>query len=422
MKTRIRQRQNAGFTLIELLIASTVALVAFAAALGAGISLQKVNTDRQDLLTTQSSLHMAEEILIRELEKAGAGFSKVAVMAYNQQNTGLHRARLALSITDVEKENTDCQSKTCSLLTILSGEVERSLQLEAIAGNELTVTGSSAVIAHWIQEGHHVSAFLLVDPRSNAQCLMEDVKANAFSYLTSTPNLLNVSLTNLTKTTPPAQTCDLSNFGPGNAFIMPLRETLFMTDGFQINANWRFIQPGTIEDRLKYIPNRHDVNYSAEGNLQWLTISREMESLGVHYTIFNNANPMEARWRVHASNTEKEESNAVLYAPTSIRDQGSINKIIQEKQLLPSPDPIDSELIAFFDNNNTEKFVIPLLRRISQIQVDFLARKECKESDPEKRCTSATKDRDDEGYQIRNESMRINPNNLALISMNEYIR
>ena len=132
---------------------------------------------------------------------------------------------------------------------------------------------------------------------------------------------------------------------------------------------------------------------------------------------------MEARWRVHASNTEQEESNAVLYAPTSIRDQGSINKIIQEKQLLPSPDPIDSELIALFkDNDQKERFTIPLLRRISQIQVDFLARKECKESDPEKRCTSATKDRDDEGYQIRNESMRINPNNLALISMNEYIR
>lgn len=419
MKTPVRQKKAVGFTLIELLIASTVALVAFAAALGAGISLQKVNVDRQDLLTSQSSLHMAEEILIRELEKAGAGFSKVAVIAYNQQDTHLNRARLAISIDDVQENDPDCQSKQCSLLTILSGEVERSLQLEEIWSDTLTVTGSAVVVDSWRQPDNPVSDFLIVDSRSNVHCLMEDVKPDSIVFNALSPNQLKVSLYGLATASP---ICDLSKFNPGNAFIMPLRETLFMTDGFRINETWHFIEPDPEDVRLKYIPNRHDANYSVDGKLRWLAISHEMESLGIHYTIFNNANPMEARWRVHDTNSEREESGILHYAPTEIRDENAIKHIISDKKLLPVSDPKDKELMDLFKDEQTEKFTIPLLRRISQIQVDFLARKECKESDPQKRCTTATTDRDNEGYQIRNESMRINPNNLALISMNEYIR
>ncbi len=419
MKFTRRPRRPSGFTLLELLIASTVALVVFAAALGAGISLQKVNTDQQALMEIQTSLRFSEDILVRELEKAGSGFAQVAIMAFNQAAPNLSRARLALTIADIAEGDGDaaCQSRRCSLLTILSGEIEKALQLDEINGNTLTVIGGANVVAQWTQNENFIQSFLLVDARNSAQCLFENVPRGMYEPSAANPNQLRVGLVNLNHA---GFVCALDNFTPGNAFIIPLRETLFMTDGFQINDAWAFIEPESFPDRLKYIPNRLDATFTQEGHLRWLTLSREMESLNILYTIFNDANPMNARRRINDPLTDDDKVGIMTFDPTEITSQSDIDNIINSKNLLPKSDASAEQLMAQFDANQPERFTIPLLRRISQIQVELQVRKACRDADPS-RCTNSAADRDQDGYQIRTLTTRINPNNLALISLNEFI-
>lgn len=407
-----------GFTLIELLIASTIALLIFSAAMGAGISLQKLNTDQQDLMEIQTSLRFSENILIQELEKTGTGFARVAINGFNQKDANLNRPRVTLTIEDANNLAA-CTSGNCSLMTIYSGDIQNSLQIREAIGTTLSVKGSATTIDHWNPANRQIQAFILVNQKSGQQCLFEDVAADQYELVSGSPNELNVSkLTNITGMT----ACDLDDFNNSRSFIAPLRETLFMTNGFKINDPPAFIPLEEAQPRLQYIPNSRDATFLNNGNLEWLPLSREMESLAIRYTIFNNADPTQAdRRRITVNGSLDDRTNIQTFEPTEIKTASDIQNIIDDNNLQPMPDATGIDLMNYFDDAALEKFTIPLLRRISQIEMDIIVRKKCKDAD-QRNCTDAIRDLDDNGYQVRTVTTRINPNNLALIALNEFIR
>lgn len=422
--------RSRGFTLIELLIASTVALVVFSAALGAGISLQKVNGDQQDMMTLQTSLRFSEDIFVRELEKAGAGMARIAIFGFDQVNANNSRARLAITIEDIAAgADAACTSDNCSRITIYSGDVQNSLQVKKIESNQITTVGSTQQVAFWTQANNAVSHFFIVNHRAGAQCLFENVPTGNYAIQNGGRELVVEIATTTATIDGNTQTCQLDTFDDaGRAFIIPMRAALFMTNGFKVNDPLpepqvnTFLAPDAAQPRFQYIPNQYDRAFIGDKNaLRWHTLSREMEALGIRYTIFNNADPTQARWRINAGKDQKERAELVRFDPTGMTNQAAIDAIVNDNDLLPTSDATAATLMAMF-KDQPEAFTIPLLRRISQIDVDMLVRRPCREEDPT-RCTRVGKDLDqDYAYQVRTVSTRINPHNLALIAINEFIR
>lgn len=419
-----------GFTLIELLIASTVALVVFSAALGAGISLQKVNVDQQDMMELQTSLRFSEDLLIQELEKAGAGMARVAIFGFDQASAINSRARLAITIEDTTQgADAACTSNNCSKITIYSGDMQNSLQVREIVGNQITAVGSTQQVGFWTRENNAVTHFFIVNHRSGEQCLFENVPDTNYQTQNDGKELVASIFTTAATIDGNPQTCQLDTFNDsGRAFIIPMRAALFMTNGFTVNDPLperdtnTFIAPNVAQPRLQYIPNQYDAAFINNNLPQWHTLSRELEALGIRYTIFNNADPTQARWRINANNDQNERSEPLRFDPTAMTSQAAINAVVGDHELLPIADTTATTLMNMFETDQVEAFTIPLLRRISQIDVDMLVRRPCREADPTL-CTDARHDWDrDYAYQVRTVSTRINPQNLALIAINEFIR
>ena len=173
-----------GFTLLELMIATVIALICLLAAFSSGMSIHKINKDQQDIIVTQTSQRFAKDILVEELRRAGAGFVQIASMAYNQTAIDESRPYIPISIHQIEgneqfSEQCTAKNKRCSLLTILSGEVPRTLAIRSIASGtaEITLEGSQTNIDYWrgaVSGSTPVSAFLLINKQTGKQCMFED--------------------------------------------------------------------------------------------------------------------------------------------------------------------------------------------------------------------------------------------------------
>lgn len=437
--------RSGGFTLIELMIATLISLICLASAMSAGAALNKFNLDQQEVMLTQTSVRLSQDILAKELERAGAGFAQMVVDGIHQTTAGMDRPYLPISIRNISTQTfnfedgnpagTVCLTQNCSLLTIFSGEVQYALQITNIDSStmNLTASGSSANIRYWAGNAEtpvrpSVTSFLLVNQQSGAQCLIQSV--NPDSQYTSNPTT-GTLLIHLNRT------CDLTPFTDATSsaltktLIIPLRAARFLTNGFHINAAWAYVAPNANNAaRLLYLPN-------SERSTTWQTISDEMETLSLSYSAFNIANPTDlARQRIVADNAKPlDTAGIMLFKQEDFTTADSLSALTDH--LLDSdqdlPTSIESKDYAMMNKTSgsgvetlwntwaTEKYAVPLLHRAAQIEVSLLVRKKCNESNPGK-CTSAAEDLDSSLYQVRNGTARVNPKNLNLVNLNQYIR
>lgn len=446
MSAKRRAGRRRGFTLIELMVASIISLICLASALSAGAALNKLNIDQQDVMLAQTGIRLAQNLLSKELERAGAGFSQLVVDSFHQSSSGLDRPYLPISIRDISTQSFNfedesssgavCLTQHCSLLTIYSGEVQRSLQITNIdtSSRSLTASGSSANIRYWAGNAEtpvqpSVTSFLLVNQQSGAQCLIQSV--NPDSQYTSNPTS-GTLLIRLDRSCDLAPFTDATSSAHIKTFVIPLRATRFLTNGFRINADWAYVAPTAANAaRLLYLPN-------SERSKAWQTVSTEMESLSLKYSAFNIADPTDlARQRIVTDNSQAlDTSGIMLFQQEQLNSEANMaaltNLLLDPQQDKPgAEDSRDSVLMnktsggnvaALWNTWDTEKYSIPLLRRAAQIEISMLVRKKCNESNLNK-CTSATEDLDSVSlYQVRNGTTRINPRNLNLVNLNQYIR
>lgn len=448
-----------GFTLIELMVATVIALICLSAAISSGMSIHKINKDQQDIIVTQTSQRFAKDILTEELRRAGAGFVQIASMAYNQTNVNESRPYIPISIRHLEGGDPffgqcTATNQNCSLLTILSGEVQRALAIRSInvGTAEITLEGSQANIDYWrgaAVGGTPVTAFLIVNQQTGKQCMFEAFNPGNYDYATGSTN--ESDPTNPISTSSSltfklglgtAHPCNLNDFDTSNSVMMPLRAARFLTNGFLINGNvtddtasivheeekavegWQFISPtiypNAYEPRLKYLPDSNKAQ-------DWQNLSTEAEFLQIKYTVFNNANPEAAVRDLIRTNTAVRTYNPILMVG---EDQvKAFETDLKEEAVLPlatgSPEKELMDMPADSQSSwSLEKFNIPLLRRLSQIEVTLLMRKACKDADPTN-CTSGSGDNDHDAdylYQVRNIATRVNPQNLHILLLNYYLR
>lgn len=447
-----------GFTLLELMIATVIALICLLAAFSSGMSIHKINKDQQDIIVTQTSQRFAKDILVEELRRAGAGFVQIASMAYNQTAIDESRPYIPISIHQIDgneqfSEQCTAKNKRCSLLTILSGEVPRTLAIRSIASGtaEITLEGSQTNIDYWrgaVSGSTPVSAFLLINKQTGKQCMFEDFRGEGYDY---TPGSTNGAITTssslrLELSLGTSHPCNLDDFDSASSVMMPLRAARFLTNGFWINGNaneaaavvtvaddensaagWEFISsdeyPNTYEPRLRYLPDSYKTQV-------WQNLSTEAEFLQIKYTAFNNANPEANVRELIRQNSSIMAFNPILM--NSVTAVESFQTFLEEEAVLPnatgSPEKDLMDMSAgtsAMPGWDSEKFNIPLLRRLSQIEVTLLMRKACKDADPTN-CTSGSSDDDDHDadylYQVRNIATRVNPQNLHILLLNYYLR
>ena len=106
-------------------------------------------------MLTQTSVRLSQDLLAKELERAGAGFAQMVVDGIHQTNAGKDRPYLPISIRNISTQTfnfedgtpagTVCLTQNCSLLTIFSGEVQYALQITNIDSSTMNLTASGSI-------------------------------------------------------------------------------------------------------------------------------------------------------------------------------------------------------------------------------------------------------------------------------------